>query len=128
MEKLRLIAVRKSQSQTIQEQFIEPAMKKLIFLLLPILAVGCATPLTQKARQLTVIEDPGVIATLDCKELGTVTGTAGIWGSTAGFERAFNEAKNAAADIPTSNTILVTNSQVNPRPFVNADVYNCADQ
>jgi len=103
-------------------------MNKIILFLLPALVVGCTTPLTQKARQLSVIEDPGVIASLDCEELGTVTGTAGIWGSTAGFERAFNEAKNAAADIPTSNTILVTNSQVNPRPFVNANVYNCSDQ
>jgi hypothetical protein len=64
---------------------------------------------------------------MNCKELGFVTGDAGIWGGTAGLNIASSDAKNKAALLPEANAILVTNSQMNPVSIVNAKVFNCSD-
>lgn len=73
------------------------------------------------------IRDGGVIALMNCKELGFVTGDAGIWGGSAGLGMAFSDAKNKAALLPGANAILVTSSQKNPTSIVTAKVFNCSE-
>lgn len=88
---------------------------------------GCSTPLSRQAQQIMTINDGAVIAMMKCKELGFVTGDAGIWGGTAGLDMAYADAKNQAALLKGSNAILITNSQMNPTSIVNAKVYNCSE-
>jgi len=101
---------------------------KLISVLLPAcLVVGCSTPLSKDAQEIMTIRDGGVIALMNCKQLGFVTGDAGIWGGTAGLDMAFSDAKNKAALLTGANAILVTSRQMNPTSIVNAKVFNCSE-
>ena len=90
--------------------------------------IGCSTQLTREAQGIMTIRDGGVIALMNCKELGFVTGDAGIWGGTAGLDMAFSDAKNKAALLPKANAILITNSQMNPISIVHAKVFNCLEK
>jgi hypothetical protein len=74
------------------------------------------------------IRDGGVMAMMDCQQLGYVSGNAGIWGGTAGIESAFTDVKNKAAQLPGANSILVTSSRMNPSAYVNATVFNCSER
>jgi hypothetical protein len=96
-------------------------------LILVVLVTGCAT-LSPEAGRLMTIRDGGVMAMMDCQQLGYVTGSAGIWGGTAGLDSAFTDAKNKAAQLPGVNAILVTSSRMNPTAFVNATAFNCSER
>lgn len=101
--------------------------KLLSLLVLASFVTGCSTPLTREAQEIMTIRDGGIIALMNCKELGFVTGDAGIWGGTAGLDMAFSDAKNKAALLPKANAILITSSQMNPMSIVNAKVFNCSE-
>ncbi len=88
--------------------------------------VSCSAPLPQKAQEITTIKDGAILALMSCKELGFVTGEAGIWGGTAGFDYAMNEAKIKASSFTNANAILVTTSRMNPTAIVNAKVFDCS--
>ncbi|RBW63407.1 hypothetical protein DS893_19565 [Vibrionales bacterium C3R12] len=89
--------------------------------------LGCSTPLSRQAQQIMTVTDGAVVAMMNCKELGFVTGDAGIWGGTAGLDMAYSDAKNKAALLKGANAILITSSQMNPTSIVNAKVYNCSE-
>lgn len=91
------------------------------------LLVGCANNLNREAQGIMTIKDGGVIALMNCKELGFVTGDSGVWGGYSGMSQAMVDAKNKAAKMLGANAILVTNSRMNPTSFVNAKVFNCSE-
>ncbi|WP_143562434.1 hypothetical protein [Shewanella sp. UCD-KL12] len=102
-------------------------IKNMVLLASCVATFGCSTPLSREAQQIMTINDGAVIAMMNCKELGFVTGEAGIWGGTAGLDMAYSNAKNQAALLSGANAILITSSQMNPTSIVNAKVYNCSE-
>ena len=96
-------------------------------LIATILITGC-TSLTPQAAKLATIRDGGVMAMMNCQQLGYVSGSAGLWGGPAGLNSAMADAKNKAAELSGANAILVTSSQMNPTAHVGATVFNCSER
>jgi len=92
------------------------------------LLLQACTTLSPDAARIMTIRDGGVMAMMDCSQLGFVSGDAGIWGGTAGLDSAIADAKNEAAQIPGANAMLITSSQMNPTSRVNATVYDCSQR
>lgn len=73
---------------------------------------GCATPLTEKGRAITVVNSLSAELASDCTRIGAVTGYAKAgWGNDVGYDQAFNDARNKAAEYPTADTLAISNSR-----------------
>ncbi|EKO3632421.1 hypothetical protein M3894_002951 [Vibrio metschnikovii] len=103
-------------------------LKSALLIACSVTVLGCTTPLSREAQEITTISDGAVIAMMNCKELGFVTGSSGVWGGSAGLSAAYSDARNQAALLSGANAIMITSSRMNPTSIVNAKVYDCSDR
>lgn len=102
-------------------------MKRLLALCLIATISGCSTAMTDEARYLSVIQNGGVMATMNCRLLGNATGNSTIWGGPAGLDIAMADLKNKAAKYPHATSILITYSKMNPISQIDGKVYDCSN-
>jgi hypothetical protein len=102
-------------------------MKYLFILIFSIFISGCSTNMSERARFLTIVQDGGVIVTMNCILLGNATGNSSIWGGAVGLDMAMADLKNKASEYPNATSILITYSKMNPISQIDGKVYDCSN-